>query len=629
MCGTPGWTESYIAGGRACGRLGSANILHVEEFRFDRAGGCLTRLDGPGVAEPVALGSRALSVLALLAERQGQLVTKDEIMAAVWPGTAVEEGNLTVQISTLRRALDQGWAQGSCIQTVPGRGYRFVAPVTRGDIAAAAPISNFGNGSGAPIAVDGQPEWRSADFRTNALSPTQAQRKLHRLRRALVAGVAGALCLATAVVAAVDWRSLSRWQDHSAPRLSIVVLPFTNLTNDPDQQYFADGITEDLTTDLSRISHMFVIAHSSAAGYRGKAVGAREIGRELGVRYILEGSVQRTSDRVRINAQLIEAETSAHLWAERFDRNTSDLFDLQEELTRRIAQALDAELVAVETARPIEHPDALDNILRGRAALNNGWTRDNYARAIGFFERALALDPRSVEAQNRWAGVSVNRVFREQTDTAAADIARANELVARSLAASPGNAHAHYLRGNILRIQGRCPEAIPEFERAIAANPNLAPAYGDLGRCKYLTGSIDEVIPLEELTLRLGPRDPFVGTVYTRIGTVHLLQSRTDEAIAWFNKALLPARPAASLRGVHLLLASAYALKDEPQRAAFELAEAQRLSGGDTLSIAWVKANLSRPETSWSYAVPKVRALYETTFYAGLCGAVRLAPVAR
>ena len=131
-------------------------------------------------------------------------------------------------------------------------------------------------------------------------------------------------------------------------------------------------------------------------------------------------------------------------------------------------------------------------------------------------------------------------------------------------------------------------------------------------------GSIDEVIPLEALALRLSPRDPFIGTLYTRIGTVHLLQSRTEEAITWFKKALLPARSAASLRGVHLFLASAYALKDEPQRAAFELAEAQRLSVADTLSIAWVKANLSRPETSWSYAVPKIRALYETTFFTGL-----------
>jgi len=598
--------------------LGSANILHFEEFRFDRAGGCLTRLDGPGVSEPVALGSRALGVLALLAERQGQLVTKDEIMAAVWPGTAVEEGNLTVQISTLRRALDQGRAQGSCIQTVPGRGYRFVAPVTRGDAGAEAPISSFGNGSGGSVAAAAQPEPPSTLCPSEALPSGTRARAPHRLRRPTIAIVVGALCLAAVAVVVANWRSLSPWKDGSAPPLSIVVLPFSNLGSEPDQQYFADALTEDLTVDMSRLAHMFVISSSTAFTFKGKPIDTKRIGRELGVRYVLEGSVERSGDQTRVNAQLINAETDAHLWAERFDRNTSDLFDVQEELTRRIAQALDAELVAVEAARPIEHPDALDNILRGRAALNKGWTRDNYARAIGFFERALALDPRSVEAQNRWAGVLVGRVFREQTDTAAADIARANELVERSLAASPGNAGAHYVKGNILRIQGRCPEAIPEFERTIAANPNFATAYGDLGRCKYLTGSIDEAIPLEAQALRLNPRGPIVGTLYTRIGTVHLLQSRTDEAIVWFKKALLPARPAASLRDVHLFLASAYALKDEPQRAAFELAEAQRLSGGDTLSIAWVKANLSRPETSWSYAVPKIRALYGTTLFAGL-----------
>jgi len=289
---------------------------------------------------------------------------------------------------------------------------------------------------------------------------------------------------------------------------------------------------------------------------------------------------------------------------------------LQDEITRAIAGALNAQLIAAEAARPTDHPDALDYILRGRAAADKGWTRENYQRAISFFEQALTLNPRSAEAQTLLANVLVARVFREQTDAMAADLARADELVEGSLAASPGYALAHSVKGDILRIQGRCPEAIPEFERAIAINPNLAAAYGNLGRCKFLTGSIDEVIPLEELAVRLSPRDPYVGTLYTRIGTVHLLQSRTEEALVWFKKALLPARP--SLRGVHLFLASAYALKDEPERAAFELAEARRLSGGDTLSIAWVKANLSRPETSWSYAVPKIRALYETTFYAGL-----------
>jgi TolB-like protein/class 3 adenylate cyclase len=152
-----------------------------------------------------------------------------------------------------------------------------------------------------------------------------------------------------------------------APRLSIVVLPFANLSNDPDQQYFADGITDDLTTDLSRIRHIFVIARNTAFTYRNKPIDARQIGRELGVRYVLEGSVQRSENQIRVNAQLIDAETNAHLWAERFDRDRSDLFALQNEITTRIAVALDQELVAAEAARPSERHDVLEYILRARA----------------------------------------------------------------------------------------------------------------------------------------------------------------------------------------------------------------------------------------------------------------------
>ena len=455
-----------------------------------------------------------------------------------------------------------------------------------------------------------------------------------RRRRAAPWAFVAAVAAALLVLAVVGWWSWSGTRSSStepaaveattksitkpptAPRLSIIVLPFANLSNDPEQQYLADGITEDLTTDLSRIAHMFVISRNTAFTYRNKPTDTKQIGRELGVRYVLEGSVQRSGNHVRANTQLIAAETDAHLWAERFDRDMGDLLALQDEITRAIAGALNTQLIAAEAARPTEHPDALDYILRGRAAAGKGWTRENSERAISSFEQALTLNPRSAEAQTWLASVLVSRIFREQTDTAAADITRAEALIERSLATSPGYAHAHVVKGDILRIQGRCPEAIPEFERAIAADPNFAAAYGNLGRCKFLTGSIDEVIPLEELAVRLSPRDPYVGTLYTRIGTVHLLQSRTEEALVWFKKALVPARPAAI--GVHLFLASAYALKDEPERAAFELTEARRFSGGDTLSIAWVKANLSRPETSWSYAVPKIRALYETTFYAGL-----------
>jgi len=185
-----------------------------------------------------------------------------------------------------------------------------------------------------------------------------------------------------------------------APRLSIVVLPFANLSNDPEQQYFADGVTEDLTTDLSRISHMLVISRNSAFTYKDKPVNAKKIGRELGVRYVLEGSVRRSVNQVRVSAQLIDAATDTHLWAERFDRDMGDLFALQNDITRRIAIALNSELIDAEAARPTEHPDALDYVLRGRAASNRGATPDNFAQAVDLFEHALALDPRSVEAQN-------------------------------------------------------------------------------------------------------------------------------------------------------------------------------------------------------------------------------------
>jgi TolB-like protein len=208
--------------------LSATDIFLFERFRLDRRG--LFRLDQGAALAPIEIGSRALDVLGLLLERPGDLLSRDEIMVAAWPGTVVEDNNLNVQISTLRRILDQNRERGSCIQTVPGRGYRFVAPVTRAE-------------------PDARP----------------------------------------------------------APRLSIVVLPFTNLSDDREQQYFADGITEDLTTDLSRLENMFVISRNTAFTYRNKAIDTRQIGRELGVRYVLEGSVRRSGSQLRVNAQLVDS----------------------------------------------------------------------------------------------------------------------------------------------------------------------------------------------------------------------------------------------------------------------------------------------------------------------------------
>ena len=395
----------------------------------------------------------------------------------------------------------------------------------------------------------------------------------------------------------------------AAPRLSIVVLPFTNLSDDREQQYFADGITEDLTTDLSRLAPMFVISHNTAFTYRPKPVNTKQIGRELGVRYLLEGSVQRSGNQVRVNAQLIDTETDAHLWAERFDGDRGDLFTLQNEITSRIAGSLNLELTAREAARPTAHPDALDYILKGRAAYSKPASRDTYAEAISFYERALDLDPQCAEARSLLARTLAARAMDGMTDTAIADLAHAEGLARNALAASWRSPLAHFAKGHVLRAQGRLEEAIPEYETAIALNRNWVFAYVALGACKLLTGEIEEAIPLAEQAIRLSPRDPNIGIMYDRIGYVHLLQSRIDQAILWCEKAR-SANPAHPLYRAHL--ASAYALKGETERAAAELAEARRLTADSRYSsIAHLKAAVS-------YGVPKVRALFETTFFAGL-----------
>jgi TolB-like protein/Flp pilus assembly protein TadD len=398
-----------------------------------------------------------------------------------------------------------------------------------------------------------------------------------------------------------------------APRLSIVVLPFANLSNDPEQQYFADGIAEDLTTDLSRLTNMFVISRNTAFTYRNKLIDVKKIGRELSVRYVVEGSVRRSGNQVRVNAQLIDAETDAHLWAERFDRTTDDLFALQSEITSQFANSLGVELIALEAARSTEHPDALDYILRARAVLLKPPTPDIYKEAINLFERALALDPHSVEAQSRLAAILVDRAMDGLIDPASAapDIARAEGLVDRALAASPRYAIPHVVKGHVLRAQKRWEEAVPEYEAALALDHNLVYALHSLGWCKLYTGSIDEVTSLVEQAIRLSPRDPLIGYFYYLIGTVHLLQSHTDQAIVWLERArsALPTSPLLRSR-----LASVYALRGETERAATELLKARGLELGDLLSsIARLKA---LPGAWWG--VPKIRALFEATYFAGL-----------
>jgi adenylate cyclase len=336
----------------------------------------------------------------------------------------------------------------------------------------------------------------------------------------------------------------------AVPRLSIVVLPFTNLSNDPEQQCFTDGITEDVTTDLSRIPHMFVISRNTAFAYQGKRVDTKQIGPELGARYVLEGSVRRLGNRVRVNAQLIDAESDAHLWAQRFDRDFDD--------------------------RPNEHPDVLDYILRGRAARFKPYSHGVYLEAVGLFGRALKLDPRSVEAQSRLAIALAGGFIDSMTDSAELDILRAEGLTAQALAASPRSPLPHRAKGTVLRARRRYAEAIPEYESVRALDRNDVSALPWPVQALHRTDRRDH--PANRASHQLSPHNPELGFWYQQIGMAHLLQSRTEDAILWLEKArdYVPAYSA-----IHRDLAAAYALRGEIERAAAELTEARRLSSDD------------------------------------------------
>jgi adenylate cyclase len=323
----------------------------------------------------------------------------------------------------------------------------------------------------------------------------------------------------------------------------------------------------------------------------------------------LEGSVQRSAKQVRVNAQLIDAETDAHVWAERLEHEIGDLFGLQNEITGHIAVALNFALVGAEATHRTDNPDALDYVFRARAKFMNPASRDRYAEQVALFEQALALDPESADAQGYLAIVLTARVIDSMTDTAPADIARAEKLAEQAFATLPRSYIAHYAKGQVLRAQRRYEDAIPEYETAIALNRNSVSAFHHLAQCKLFTGVIEETIPLQERAIRLSPRDPEISTWYLEIGRVHVLQSRTDDAIMWLEKArnANPVHPSP-----HAWLAAAYGLKDETEHAAAELAEARRLGGGSRFQ------SVARMRAVGYWGVPKIRALFEATYFVGL-----------
>ena len=373
------------------------------------------------------------------------------------------------------------------------------------------------------------------------------------------------------------------------PRLSIVVLPFKNLSSNSSQDYFADGVTENLTTDLSRIRNSFVIARNTAFTFKGKAVDAKQISKELGVRYVLEGSVQRDQNRVRVNAQLIDGETGAHLWADRFQEDVADLFKLQDDVVARLANALSYELVRAEaeTASRSKNPDAIDLHMRGRGALIR-WaqqppTKDDLVALRALFERALEIDPTDADALVGSANTYLGEYSYGWTDPETDYDSKILGQLDRATALAPDNTWAYTTKSVYLSISHRPNDALRVANAAHAINPNNAYLLAIRSAAETYLRQFEQAKSDVQQAMRLSPRDPRIGNWHNLLADAELGLGHFDAAIDEANKAI---DAGWRVWYSYLNLAAANALKGDMDQAKAPLAEARRLN--PKLSVKWL-----------------------------------------
>jgi adenylate cyclase len=477
------------------------DVFSFEGYILDLTRGCVRSAN-----REIELRPKSFELLSYLVTNAGRLISKDELVNAVWPNVIVSDDSLAQCVSDVRHALND--PDRRIIKTVPRRGYLFAAPVS----------------------VQAGPQ----------ISPVSSLR---------------------------------------APPLSIVVLPFANLSNDPDQEYSADGITDDLTTDLSRISGSFVIARNTAFTYKGKAVDAKQIGRDLGVRYVIEGSVRRGGDQILVNVQLVDAESGAHVWADRFETDRRNLAEAPSEITGRLARMLNVELVR-DTGRRIEleraaDPDSRDLVMRGWARYYRPHSQASIQEALQDFERALEIDPRSVDARIGMATLSLAKISVGWSGSDKRDHSWVEQLLLEALERDTNRSMAHVAMGVLRRIQLRFSESQIEFETAITLDRNNARAIFQLGQTMMWVGQPEAGIPLLEKAIRLNPYDPILASHYALLGLCHLFLGRVNQAIELIKKARAE-NPRSYY--VHLFLAGALGFKGDLDEARVALAESLKLN---------------------------------------------------
>jgi TolB-like protein/cytochrome c-type biogenesis protein CcmH/NrfG len=427
--------------------------------------------------QPVPLGARAFDLLVALVRRNGLLVSKDDLLAEVWPETIVEENNIQVQISALRKVLGGDRDGSRYLVTIPGRGYRFAAPVQRSGVAKTA--TDTSARSDASLALPDKP--------------------------------------------------------------SIAVLPFENMSDDPEQTYFADGMAEEIITALSHCSGLFVIARNSSFSYKGRAVDVRQVGRELGVRYVLEGSVRRAGNRIRFVGQLIDATSGNHIWADRFDGETSDVFDLQDRMTANVVAAIEPKLQFAEIERIKQKPSAnfsaYDHRLRA-LQLEYEFTEQSIDAALRHLHRAIELDPDYAPAMALAAYCYGWRRTQGWTKDTPAETADGLRLVNRALSLDKFDASVLWMSALAVWQLAQDPgQAMELVSRSLDINPNSSIACTVAGWIEVFTGRFGKGRELLARAQRLSPRDPRAWFTANGMAMASLGESRWDDGVAWARKA--------------------------------------------------------------------------------------------
>ena len=481
------------------------------------------------LGEQIAVEPQVFDLLVYLLENRERVVTRDDLIARVWGGRIVSDSAVTTRINAARKAVGDNGAAQRVIRTVPRKGVRFVAEVAAEGAASAPP---------APSLPPPSPAGEAAPF---FVKP------------------------------------------------SIAVLPFRNISGDPTQDYLTDAVTSDLAVDLSRMRDVAVISAATALTYKDSNLDIRQIGRELGVRYLVVGSIGRSGALVRTNVQLLDATTGEQLWGDRFENRFVDLVGLEDAITGRIATSLNIQLVRVEgrRANQVAQPDALDLRLRATAMFFSSVAPEHTLEMRQLLLQSAALDPSSAETWARLGQIIASDYLNSWNDTGEEQLRDAEEAIRKALLIDPNHALAHDAHGLIQRARGEHHAALEAFSRAIELDRNFANAYAHKGNELILVGRPAEAPALVEQAIRLSPSDSSVGQYHWIIGRSLFFTGQYREAIPWFRKSV-ETRP--NLWFNRLYLVSACALADMPEQAARALSEFNRLFCDPVYTVAIVEA---------------------------------------